>query len=130
MLGTLAGRNPLVVSLATLPREGSVRTATIVTAIQATTIRNRKRTLATPIRAKIRFMASSRGTAIGRGQKGRFAPAANRPPLRRGRLRGASHRQRYRRRPAPPTLVWPPRVTCRLVLPHQIEAAFDREAGL
>src|ERR1035437_8963805 len=98
MLGTLAGRNPLVVSLATLPREGSVRTATIVTAIQATTIRNRKRTLATPIRAKTRFMPPSRGTAIGRGQKGSFAPAANRPPLRRGRLRGASHRQRYRRR--------------------------------
>jgi len=65
MLGTLAGRNPLVVVLATLPRVGSSRTATIVTAIQAMTIRYRKRTLATPIRAKIRFMASSRATTIG-----------------------------------------------------------------
>ena len=56
MLGELAGRKPLVVSLATSASDGRKRTARNVTAIQATTMRNRKRTANCPRLVKKRFI--------------------------------------------------------------------------
>ena len=56
MLGELAGRKPLVVSLATSASDGRKRTARKVTAIQATTMRNRKRTANRPRLVKKRFI--------------------------------------------------------------------------
>ena len=50
MLGELAGRKPLSVSLATEPSPGSVATQTTVMTTQATTMRYRKRTSNLPRR--------------------------------------------------------------------------------
>ena len=63
MLGVLAGRNPLVVSLATSLRDGRSRTARIVTTIQATTTRNRKRTVNCPRPTKKLLNRSLLGTS-------------------------------------------------------------------
>ena len=63
MLGVLAGRNPLVVSLATSLREGRSRTARIVTTIHATTIRNLKRTVNRPRLTKKLLNRSLLGTS-------------------------------------------------------------------
>ena len=58
MLGELAGRKPLVVSFATSASEGRNRTARNVMTIQASTTRNRQRTVNCPRLVKKRLIES------------------------------------------------------------------------